>query len=547
MARKLSLVLVLMLLVAACARPAPDTAPKSAAPTGPTPMVGGELALRLARDPDNFNPLLTFTAYGSAIVSQVYATLFEFNEKWEPTPYVAESWTPSSDGLTWTIKIKDGVKFHDGTDLTADDVAFTINATLDPAYRGPRKASASAIRRVSAPDRSTVVVELNHPFAPLLEQINYGILPRRLFQNVPVGEWERHEQTIGRPIGAGPYRFVEYRRGQYVLLERNPAWFMSAARRGAPFVQTLRYRIIPENAAALAELEAGRLDWDTPDPKEVDRLKQVAGLASYEYQRNGWGYIIINTTRPHLSDPLVRQALTLGLDRQAVITGVLGGRAVVPPGPIPPVSWAYDPAMKAPGFDPAMAKQLLERAGYKLGRTGIYEKNGQPLRLTFHASAGTLAESIAAIAQRNWKAIGVQLDVQLMEFNAMMETVLRPGRFDLSFAGFGLGFDPDLYPLFHSSQGAPDARTPVAGANLMRYRNARVDELLEAGRRETDRTRRQAIYAEVQKLLVDDAPVIFLYTNTYTDFVSRKVKGGVVNLPGSGPSFLSGWWINELP
>lgn len=121
-------------------------------------------------------------------INQVYATLFEFKERWEPTPYVAQSWTPSADGLTWTIKIKGGITFHDGTELTAEDVAFTINAMMDPSYWGPRKASVTAIRRVTAPDRSTVVVELHQPFAPVLQHINYGTLPQRLLQGLTPAE-----------------------------------------------------------------------------------------------------------------------------------------------------------------------------------------------------------------------------------------------------------------------------------------------------------------------------------------------------------------------
>lgn len=551
--KAMAVVLAGVAVLSACAGPErADPAPRSAAPgkAAPAPVaaVGGELVLRLARDPDTFNPILTFTAYGSAVANQVFATLFEFNEKWEPTPYVAESWTPSADGLAWTIKIRDGIKFHDGTDLTAEDVAFTISSIMDKGYKGPRKASVTPIKRVTAPDKLTLVVELHHPFAPLLQHINYGILPRRLFQGTAVADMGKHEASANRPVGAGPYRFVEYRRGQHVLLERNAAWFMSKERGGAPYIQTLRYRVIADDQAALADLEAGRLDMDTPDPKEVDRLSKLPKLQAFQYERNGWGYVIINTSRPPLENPQVRQALTLGLDRPTIIKGALGGRAVIPPGPIPPVSWAYDPTMKPAGYDPSMAKQLLEKAGYKLGKTGLYELAGRPIRLVMHVSAGApLIENIAAIAKRNWKEIGIDLDVQVMDFNALAENVLRPGKFDLSIAGYGLGFDPDPYELFHSSQGAANTRNPVVGANLMRYRNPRVDELLEAGRREADPARRKALYAEFQRLVADDAPVILLYTNTYTDFVSDKVKGGIVNMPGTGATGISRWWIQQAP
>lgn len=202
---------------------------------------------------------------------------------------------------------------------------------------------------------------------------------------------------------------------------------------------------------------------------------------------------------------------------------------MIPAGPISSVSWAYDPSIKAFPYDPAKGKQLLEQAGYKMGANGIYEKDGQPLKLGFYASSGSpLVEGIAAIAKQNWKQIGVDLDVQLIDYNAMQDNFLKPGNFELSFAGMSLSLDPDQSALFHSLQ--------VKGFNKGRYSNPQVDELLEQGVRETDRAKRKAIYSEYQKQLMDDAPVIFVYANKNTDFVSSKFQG-VVSYPGAGADF----------
>lgn len=504
------------------------------------PAVGGELNLILEEDPDNFNPIYSSSAYGGQIYSLVFATLFEFDATFTPTPMVAESWKATDDGLHYTIKIRQGIKFHDGGDLTADDVAFTLNTLMDPDYTGPRSASVVSVDKIYAPDLYTLQIDLKEPFAPIFTNINFGILQKKNFEGTPVKGFERHPITTTHPIGAGPYKFVEYKRGQYVLLERNESWFMSAQRDGAPFITTLRFMIIPDPATAQAALENGEIDFLTPNAKEVARLRSdfAAKLQAIDYERNGWGYLLLNTQSEHLQDKLVRQALTYALDRPAIITGVLDNLGVIPAGPISSVSWAFDPALKPLPFDPAKAKALLEEAGYSMGPNGILEKEGKPFKLRYYSSASsTTSEGVAAIARKNWKDIGIDVEVQFMDYTAMNEQFLKPGRFDVSFAGIALGIDPDQYNQFHSSA--------VSGFNRGRYSNPRVDQLLEEGRREPNLEKRKAIYAEYQQILVDDAPVILLYANKYTDFVSTKVKGGIVTFPGVGATQPYRWYINE--
>ncbi|HLN60603.1 MAG TPA: peptide-binding protein [Symbiobacteriaceae bacterium] len=511
----------------------------AATQTAKKPAVGGTMSFRMPKDPDNFNPILSSTSYGSYVHSLVYATLFEFDEKWEPKPYVAESWSASADGLTWTIKIKQGIKFQDGSDLTADDVVFTYKSIMDKDYTGPRASYVKSFKDISAPDKYTVKVDLKEPYAALLNNLNLGILSKKQFESTPVKDFDKNPVTM-KPMGAGPYKFVEYVRGQYVTLKRNENWFMNKEIPNAPYIDTITMKIIPEDATAEAALENGEIDvLPTPDPTNVSRLEKdfANKIGLYNYERNGWGYMTLNVTRPHLNDKLVRQALTYGLDRQSIIDSVMDGRAVIPAGPIPNVSWAYDPSIKAAPYDPAKAKQLLEQAGYKMNASGIMEKNGQPLKLTFYASSGSaLIEGIGSIARKNWKEIGVDLDVQLMDFNAMMDNYLKPGKFDISFSGFSLGLDPDQMSMFHSSQ--------VNGFNRGRYSNPEVDKLLEAGVKESDPAKRKAIYSDYQKKLVDDAPVILVYANKYTDAGSKKVKG-VVNVPGIGMSYMYRWYVNE--
>lgn len=544
----LALVLAGSLVLTACgpkeSKPAETGKDKPAAAQAKKPAVGGELIFNMSQDPDNFNPAFSSSAYGSQVYSLVYSTLFEYNDKWEPKGNLAESWTFSPDNTVMTIKLRQGVKYHDGTELTADDVVFTYKIEMDKDYTGPRATNVKNIKDISAVDKYTVKVEMKAPSAAIYSNLSTGILSKKAFEGVAVKDMAKAPVSM-KPMGTGPYKFVEYVRGQYVTLERYDNWFQKdlKAQQGVatPLVKTIRMKIIPETATQQASLENGEIDVYTPDASNMARLEKdfKEKLNFFNWERNGWGYMTLNVTRPHLDNKLVRQALDMALDKQAIITGLMDGRAVIPNGPIPPVSWAFDPSIKARAFDIAGAKKLIEQAGYKLNAQGVAEKNGQPLKLAFYGTAGSpLIEGIAAIAKKNWKEIGVDLDVQLMDFNAMSENYLKPGKFDVSFSGFSLSLDPDSgTALFHSTQ--------VNAFNRGRFNNPQVDKLLEDGAKELDQNKRKAIYSEYQKIIVDEVPVIFVYSNKYTDVVAKKVLGGVRNFPGGGVSDYFSWWVTE--
>lgn len=516
-------------------------------PGEPGPAVGGIMQLRLDREPDNFNPILYSTAYGGAIVGEVFDSLFEFDTNWEPQPMLAESWD-FEDELTLVINLKQGVKFHDGGDFTADDVVFTLMSIKADDYDGPRSSSMAPVESVTARDTYTVEIKLVEPFAPVLNNINYGIMQAANFEGTAVGDFGEHERTMS-PIGTGPYKFVEYERGEYVILERNDDWHMSEEKGGAPFAAQQHWKVIPDDQVALAAFENGEFYLETPSPDQANRLKEeYAGiLEPIDYERNGWGFMSLNTFRGHLQDKRIRQALTYGLDRQTIIDVALDGLAVVPVGPIPPVSWAFDDSLDVYTYDPDKANELLDEAGWEMGDDGFRYKDGEKLVLRFYGSSGSpLIENLTTIAKQNWADVGIDTVLELMDFDAMLDNFVGPGDYDITFYAFNLGLDPDsLYGLFHTDS-MHIVDDVAQGFNRMRYSNPRVDELLEEGRREGDPDVRKRIYAEAQNIINEDAPVILVYSNLYTDFYNaEKVLGGVVNFPGAGASYLYGWWLEE--
>lgn len=542
----LTLVVLAALGSACAAKPAeppkttPSTTPPLAATAAPAtpaakkPAFGGEIVWTLQQGPKIFNSMLANDAYSNLVINVVYDGLLKANTKFEMEPWLAQDMPQiSADGLVYTMKLRSGVKFHDGSPLTADDVVFTYNLPLHQDYKGPRRATFADVAKVEAVDPSTVRFTLKQPSAPFITSLAFGVMSKKAFDGVAVADIERAKASM-QPMGSGPFKFVEFKTDQYVMTEANRDWFMKDK---GPFVDKLRFQIVPDSNTQIAKLEAGEVDvlTNTP-PQHVDRLKKEKAnvLNTYDWPRNGYGYIAFNTERFPTNSKAVRQALSTALDRDAVVKGVLDGQATAAIGPIPPISWAFDSTLKGYGFDLKQAATILEQDGWKKNARGIYEKNGQPLKLTFMASKGsTVVEGILTQARKNWTDLGVDVTVDLLDFQVMIDQYLAPGKFEATFFGFGLGTDPDPYSLYHSSAGKPDDKGMVFGFNRARYNNPRADQLLEQGRRETDKNKRKQIYADFQKQILEDAPYAWVYVNTYTDFASKKIKG-VVNYPGYG-------------
>jgi peptide/nickel transport system substrate-binding protein len=502
-----------------------------------TPAVGGQLRLSLEDDPENFNPLIAPSAYADEVNSLIFSTLVDYNDRWEPQPNLAESWAASADGLTLTIALRKGVKFHDGTELTADDVAYTYQTILDPAYTGPWTSTRSFIKAISASDRYTVKVDLKEPQANVFSYLHIPIVSKRQFAGVAVKDLEKASASP-KPIGTGPYKLLSYKQASHVTLTRNANYFRSQELGGAPFISTITFTIVTHSDMALAMFENGELDVLSLEPKqETDAIHK--NNFPVDYDRNGWGYVSLNTERPHLNDKLVRQALTHALDRRLMARRVYGPGATVPAGPIPAMSWAYHPELTPLEHDSIKAMDLLEQAGYALNEAGVYVKDGETLTLRLVVTRSDGPQEIASYIQTQLEMIGVEVLVDALWFPDMLDAMVE-GDFDMAFSGFSLSLDPDsLYLLFHSSQ------TGRGAFNHSRYSNPEVDALLQAGRRETDMTKRKEIYAEVQQILVEDAPIILIGSQHYRDWVSKKVKGGVRNFPGQGASDYHLWWMVE--
>ena len=297
----------------------------------------------------------------------------------------------------------------------------------------------------------------------------------------------------------------------------------------------------------LAALEKGDIDYMGSIPvDDIDRVKEEYGdrLEFVEVPANGYTYMGLKQTHPILSDIKVRKALMYGLNRQGIVDDLLQGYGTLMNANIAPVSWAYaEGELEEYAYNPDKAKDLLEEAGWVEGADGIREKDGEKLSFSVLTSSGSkVNESVLMIAQEDWQKIGVEIEPEFIEWSVLCEQYLDVAEFEAYVLAWSLGLDPDFYIFFHSDA-AVDEKGQLVGFNDVEYKNERVDELLEEGRKEMDPDKRKEIYWEAQKIINDELPYVFLFSRNYVSAMDKKVKGVVWST--LGPMFPEKWYIEE--
>ncbi len=531
----LSLVLVFAMVLTGCG----PTDDPGVGDDGPT--VGGSITYGMTGDPVIFNPILSTDTPSGFINERVYSGLVRSNENLEMIGDLAESWEFSDDGLVWTFKLREDVKFHDGEPLTSADVKYTYDAIKHPDYTGVRATNFKSVEKIEAPDDYTVVFHLNEPFAPLLTYLSYGILPKHIFEQTSIKDMKTNEACM-EPIGTGPYKYAEWQKGQHIILEANEDYYGEG-----PFIEQVIVKFYQDEQVMLAALEKGDIDYMGSIPvDDIDRVKEEYGdrLEFVEVPANGYTYMGLKQTHPILSDIKVRKALMYGLNRQGIVDDLLQGYGTLMNANIAPVSWAYaEGELEEYAYNPDKAKDLLEEAGWVEGADGIREKDGEKLSFSVLTSSGSkVNESVLMIAQEDWQKIGVEIEPEFIEWSVLCEQYLDVAEFEAYVLAWSLGLDPDFYIFFHSDA-AVDEKGQLVGFNDVEYKNERVDELLEEGRKEMDPDKRKEIYWEAQKIINDELPYVFLFSRNYVSAMDKKVKGVVWST--LGPMFPEKWYIEE--
>jgi peptide/nickel transport system substrate-binding protein len=474
-----------------------------------------------------FNPYFFVNGWDENVTNVIFARLIDLNSHGESVPGLAESWTVSPDGKTYTIKLRPNLTFSDGSPLTAEDVAFTLTVLYDPKYDGDTDISlahivggddykagkADSVAGLKVIDPQTLQVTTTEAGATTLQKIGGPVLSKAYYgKGYSRGNLDYLRTLHGKPLGNGPYIYEKYIPGQEIRFHANTHYY-----KGVPPTPRFIYRVT--NPSTNFQLfQTGDTDYDafTSRPDDIEQLK-LLGFANINlYGSSDYSKIEFNFRRPALQDVKVRQALIYGLDRQKLIDVVYQGYGTVANEPISPISWAYNAeGVNQYKYDAAQAKKLLDEAGWKVGSDGIREKEGKRLELTLLVSKKVLNDALIPIAKENYRQIGVLLKPQVLDFNALMSQ-RKAGNYDLaSFSTSTLNDPHDGVWDFYSKEAATQGR----------YSNPQVDELIHQANAELDIEKRKPIYHKLYQVLANDPPVILLANRKILSASSARVTG----------------------
>jgi oligopeptide transport system substrate-binding protein len=493
------------------------------------PRDGGVYRRPLGNDPSTLDPAAIRDTYSLAVVQQLFDGLVGFDQTLSITPALAQFWRASRDGLTWTFTLRRGVRFHHGREVTADDVVHSFTRILDPRTRSGaadlflgiqgatafRDGKATAVSGLLAVDRYTVQVtlaEASVPFVSILAVGQAKIVPRD-------AAVELGERFGSQPVGTGPFRFLRWEHGSEIVLAANPEYFD-----GPPRLSRLVYRIFPAEQLDLVfrEFQAGGLE-DSPVPSQDYR--QVLASRRYQYVRRpmfNLRHYGFNTTVKPLDDRRVRQALILATDREGIVEEDFLGRYVFARGILPPGTMGYNPAVKGYPYDPVRARELLVQAGYPGGR-GL-----PPLAIWSGARHEGIVREHERIA-KNLAAIGLRPEFHYLTDWPAFSRQMEERKFPIFLRAWNADVpDPDnfLFKLFYS-------RSP---RNYMSYGNPAVDALLLQARAEPEPTRRVELYRRAEEQILEDAPIMPVWHQTYERLFQPYVRG--VEVSGLGDPYI---------
>ncbi|HEX7157602.1 MAG TPA: ABC transporter substrate-binding protein [Edaphobacter sp.] len=475
--------------------------------------------------PNNLDLRQGTDAQSERVGGQIFDALVKKDEHFNLRPWLATSWE-RPDALTWVFHLRDGVRFHDGRQLEAEDVAWTIRSMIDGTLITAKSGAFASIDKVETPDRLTVVVHQKKPDAGLLFNMSDG-----LFGVVPRGAG----RDFGlHPVGSGPFRFVSAVQDKEVVVERNPDYWSeaSAPPPGTHRIDRIRFVVVPDTITSALELQKGSADLasNVVTLDMVHTLESVPNLKVESGPSSVVIYTNFNVRDPALKDKRVRQAIAYAMDRQEIINSIWRGQAWQANTWLPAGHWARanDAQLEQYPHDVERARRLLDEAGFPAGKDGVR------LRITLKTSTDESTRLMAAVLQQQLRAAGIRLEIRSAEFGTFYSDVTK-GAFQMyALRWIGSNEDPDIFRYAYSS-----GAFPPKGANRGRYSNARVDALLSEAAGEMDQVKRREEYVEVQKILAEELPGIPLWCPNNEVIHTRRIEN--VRLGPSGNfDFLQG-------
>ncbi|MCE7796132.1 ABC transporter substrate-binding protein [Sphingobium sufflavum] len=481
----------------------------------------GTLVIGFSPEPPTLTSAATTAGPTQSVSTKIFDGLVTFDAAGKPQPQLALSWETAADGHSLTFKLRPNVKWHDGQPFTSADVAYSLLEVWKKLH-GRGRSTFAPVSAVETPDPLTVVIRLSTPAPYLLSALGSPesqIVPRHIY----AGKDFLSNPANNAPIGTGPFRFAEWRRGEFIRLERNPDYWLA----GAPKLDGIIYRLAADPASAAAALETGEVHLVTNSQialNDVKRLKALPGIQTLERPSGFTATLTVfefNLDRPALRDPRVRQAFAHAIDKRFLLDKVWHGFGTIENSAIPQAMADFtDPSVHGYAYDPAKAIALLDAAGLKPDAQGIR------LRLNHDpAPTGDMLRQSALAIRDQLRRVGIDLQIRASDFPGFLKRVYTDRDFDTIQYSASSGPDPAIgTQRFYWS---PNFKPGVAFSNGSHYANRTVDRLLEQAQQESDPQVRHTLYRTFQQQVNQDLPRIPLISGAIVTLASPRVR----NLP----------------
>ena len=507
--------------------------------TETVPVIGGTITEGIIGSPRLANPILATTRADKDVSSLIYAGVMRYDDGGKLIPHLAEEVTLSEDRTTYTIKLRKDIRFHDGSQLTAEDVIFTYESIKKSETKSPLRGAWDTVN-IEQINTHALTIKLPEPYIPFIENLTVGILPTHIWKSVPPQEMTYSVHNT-EPIGAGPFMIDTISRSNHgsvksYKLVANPYYIKE------PYLDKIELRFFATNENLQKALEN----------KEITSTADLSYQSLNQYEKKGFTIhraplpqvfaIFFNQNRSDvLREKVVRQALNMSVDRNQIINEALFGYAI-PTTNTSPTNIKTLQAKSATSSNIENARKLLRNNGWKRNDSGIWQLSTDDNTLTLSVTIQTINDPVLAeateIVAKQWRELGAEVKVEQYEQSNLVNSIIRPRSFEAVMFGIEIGRQVDLYPFWHSSQQTDP------GLNIAQYANLKVDERLEILRKETDPDIRKEIRNEIYKTLEEEIPAVFLYTPTINYLTDNKLKIDNTNFP-EGPhnrfSFIARW------
>jgi peptide/nickel transport system substrate-binding protein len=511
--------------------------------TVPVPSYGGSFSEGVIGLPRSVNPVLAFTDVDKDLTQLIYSGLMKY-ENGELVPDLAEKYTVSDDGLTYSFTLRDNLRFHDGNPLTAEDVEYTIQKIQDSTLKSPKRVDWASVS-IKVKSEREIEFDLKQPYSPFLSNTTIGILPKHIWKNFDTDQFIFSQYNL-EPIGSGPYIINSIQKDKEGIPTSYSLKPFSKYVTGKPHISSITIYFYPNEAIAL-------------DAYKTGAIENFAGISANEVEENVnpngskvlrtplpriFGVFFNQNNAPVLTNTNVREALNISIDRERIINEALNGYGVSISSPIPFYKKTNASSSDTLIFDKERAKAILAKDGWVINGNGVLEKKtstgSQVLEFSIATTDAPDLKKAAEIIKKDWDDIGAKVDIKVYEYGDLSQNIIKTRKYDALLFGEIIGKDLDLYAFWHSSQ------RNYPGLNVSMYVNSKVDKILDDIRSTSDKEKKEELYGSFEKIIEDEVPAAFIYSPDYTYLISNKINGynfsGITN-PSDRFQGIESWYI----